>query len=189
MSGLESAPGSCSFHYSLSQTAIFSWVSYKAYVSAGSIDNISVHALAMCEICLKEKWKIPTRRYFSISHETCGFLMTLEGIKNDFAMMPLLLTLQISHFALVFPVVNLNKSFCFKLHMSSISQWYCQMFHSTQIQHIHQDKIWNWLFLFPEAYLQPIPRSMIETFCEISYCLKAVTYFYQKLHHRYLIGL
>ena len=177
MSGFERAPGSCSFHYSLSQTAIFSWVSYKAYVSAGSIDNISVHALAMCEICLKQKWKIPTRRYFSTSHETYGFLMTLEGI-----------TLQISHFALMFPVVNLNKSFCFKLHMSSISQWYCQMFHSTQIQHIHQDKIWNWLFLFPEAYLQPNPRSMIEKFCEISYCLKAVTYFHQKLHHN-LIGL
>ena len=82
MSGLESAPVSWNFHYSLSQAGIFSWVSYKAYVSAGFIDNISVHALAMCEICPKQKWKIPLRRYFSISHETYGILMILEGIKK-----------------------------------------------------------------------------------------------------------
>ena len=55
MSGLESAPGSCSFHYSLSQTAIFSWVSYKAYVSAGSIDNSSAHAFWLCATSVQSK--------------------------------------------------------------------------------------------------------------------------------------
>ena len=188
MSGLESAPVSWNFHYSLSQAGIFSWVSYKAYVSAGFIDNISVHALAMCEICPKQKWKIPLRRYFSISHETYGILMILEAIKNDFSLVPLLLTLQISDIALVLPVLNLNKSFCFKLHMCTICQRYCQMFHSTQrLLNTKTKYDIDLVFLFPEAYLQPIPTSMIETY-EISYSLKAVTYFRQKLHHKNLIG-
>ena len=157
MSGLESAPVSCSFHYSLSQAGIFFWVSYKAYVSAGFIDNISVHSLAMCEICPKQKWKIPLRRYFSISHETYGILMILEGIKkNDFALVPLLLTLQISDIALVFPVLNLNKSFCFKLHMCPICQRYCQMFHSTQrLLNTKTKYDTDLVFLFPETIYNP----------------------------------